>query len=81
MEMPSLLYKAELLKITAKVLIFVDFVFPVFLFHSFWDEQWNLNSEGKSKDSRNTGQQALPIFVVSMLKLHTMSDGRCLPNT
>lgn len=63
------------------MLIDDDFVFPTFLLHSFWDKQWNLNSEGKSRGSRNTGQQALPIFVVSMLKLHIVSGGRCLLNT
>lgn len=65
---------------TLKVFIDGDFVFPIFLPLSLWDKQWNLNSEGKSKGSRNIGQQALPIFVVSMLKLHTISEDRCLPN-
>lgn len=45
------------------MLIDVDFVFPIFLCLFWGDKQWNLNSEGKSKGSRNTGQQALPIFV------------------
>lgn len=59
--MYSLFYNAELLK----MLIVVDFVFPIFLLRSFWDKQWNLNSERKSRGSKNIGQQALPIFVVS----------------
>lgn len=61
MEWRSLFYNAELLK----MLIVVHFVFLIFLLCSFWEKQWNLNSERKSRGSKNTGQQALPIFVVS----------------
>lgn len=65
MELPFYIRQNYLKCSTAKVLIDVDCVFPIFLLRSFWDEQWNLNSEGKSSGSRNTGQQASPIFVVS----------------